>query len=35
MTGRCVSALAVVDKQALENDRTNGNGVNNWAAHKN
>ena len=26
--------LTVVDKQALENDRTNGSGTNNWAAGK-
>jgi hypothetical protein len=26
--------LTVVDKQALENDRTNGGGTNNWAAGK-
>ena len=26
--------LTIVDKQALENDRTNGSGTNNWAAGK-
>jgi len=26
--------LTIVDKQALENDRTNGGGTNNWAAGK-
>ena len=25
--------VTIVDKQALENDRTNGNGTNNWAAN--
>jgi hypothetical protein len=27
--------VTIVDKQALENDRTNGSGTNNWAASKN
>jgi len=27
--------VTIVDKQALENDRTNGGGTNNWAAGKN
>jgi type IV pilus biogenesis protein CpaD/CtpE len=27
--------VTIVDKQSLENDRTNGNGTNNWAASKN
>jgi len=26
--------VTIVDKQALENDRTNGNAANNWAANK-
>ena len=27
--------VTIVDKQALENDRTNGSGTNNWAAGRN